>query len=156
MDEIIGKISVLVVVINGNKFALETSKVEEVVPIMSIIKYPDAPGFLEGFIDIRGSIYNVVDLRKRFNAEIGDYFYLNRIILTIIDNKNIGFIVDEIFAVELWEKGIFSQRMFNNEDSFSYDVCSKGEEDIQGINLHKILTVDEVSLIKRSKSMEII
>ena len=155
MEETKEKVSVLIAVIAGSKFAFETSKVEEVVPIMAINIYPDAPSFLEGFIDVRGRIYNVVDLRKRFNAESGDYLYLNRIILTTIDSKKIGFVVDEIFSVEVWEKDIFSRKMFANEESFSYDICRSGSEDIQGINLHKVLGKEEIELIQGSKNMEI-
>lgn len=50
-------------------FALEVSKVREVLDFTTITKIPRTPDFLRGVINLRGSVVPVVDLRLGFGLE---------------------------------------------------------------------------------------
>lgn len=50
-------------------FALEVSKVREVLDFTTITKIPRTPEFLRGVINLRGSVVPVVDLRLGFGLE---------------------------------------------------------------------------------------
>jgi len=47
-------------------FALETSKVREVLDFEKVTKVPRTPEFMRGVINLRGSVVPVVDLRLKF------------------------------------------------------------------------------------------
>ncbi len=47
-------------------FALEITKVREVLEFMTVTKVPRAPDFIRGVINLRGSVVPVVDLRMTF------------------------------------------------------------------------------------------
>jgi len=46
-------------------FGLDILAVQEIIRDLAITPIPDAPDFLEGVINLRGSIIPVIDLRKR-------------------------------------------------------------------------------------------
>ncbi len=50
-------------------FALEISKVREVLDFTTVAKVPRMPEFMRGVINLRGSVVPVVDLRLKFGME---------------------------------------------------------------------------------------
>lgn len=50
-------------------FALDVSKVREILEYNSITKVPQVPDFMRGVINLRGSVVPVVDLRLKFGME---------------------------------------------------------------------------------------
>lgn len=142
-------ISVLIIGVGEAMYAVKASEITEVVPMMSIRRFPDLPSFLEGFIDIRGELYAVVDLCKQFGGDRRQYVYANRIILIRCQGRNLGFIVDEIVSVDEWhpdtyQKGILSE---NVKDAFTGVVGQTAAGDVQVLNLCKILSEKKLSLI---------
>src|SRR5512141_3092337 len=47
-------------------FALDISKVREVLDFTSVTKVPQTPEFMRGVINLRGSVVPVVDMRLKF------------------------------------------------------------------------------------------
>lgn len=84
--------------IGRETFGVPISLVHEIVRVPEITAVPDAPGFVEGVINLRGKIVSVVDLRKRFGEkETADK--RNRILVTEIEGKMVGLIVDSASEV---------------------------------------------------------
>ena len=52
-------------VIGDEMFAVDILTVQEIIRDATITAIPDSPDFLEGVINLRGSIIPVIDLRKR-------------------------------------------------------------------------------------------
>jgi len=53
-------------------FSLEISKVREVLDYMVITRVPRMPEYLQGVINLRGSVVPVVDLRRKFGMPAAD------------------------------------------------------------------------------------
>ena len=66
MDQESGSIQFLSFTLDQEVFALEISKVREVLEVERITKVPQTPEFLKGVINLRGSVVPVVDLRLKF------------------------------------------------------------------------------------------
>ncbi|KAF0109446.1 MAG: purine-binding chemotaxis protein CheW, partial [Chloroflexi bacterium] len=47
-------------------FGIEIASVEGIVKMQEITKIPQAPSYVEGITNLRGSVIPVVDLHKRF------------------------------------------------------------------------------------------
>jgi purine-binding chemotaxis protein CheW len=62
--------------------------------VPEITAVPAAPGFVEGVINLRGKIISVVDLRKRFGEKESPSDKRNRILVTQLEGKMVGLIVD--------------------------------------------------------------
>jgi len=80
-------------------FGVDIGRVQEIVTVPEITKVPDTPDFIEGIINLRGKIVSVIDLRKRLKFQCPPKDKKNRILVTEIDGKVIGLIVDEVSEV---------------------------------------------------------
>ncbi|MDM8127609.1 chemotaxis protein CheW, partial [Paraclostridium benzoelyticum] len=71
-DEIIeGKIDDLymVFIINGQKYALSSNYIIEIIEVLPITKVPFLPEYMKGIINLRSNIIPVMDARMRFDIE---------------------------------------------------------------------------------------
>jgi purine-binding chemotaxis protein CheW len=57
---------VLIFVLDGQRHALWTDDVRELLRAVAVAPLPGAPAVIEGVIDVRGRIVPVLDLRRRF------------------------------------------------------------------------------------------
>jgi purine-binding chemotaxis protein CheW len=64
-----------------------------------ITPIPDAEECVEGVINLRGKIIPVVDLRKRFGQTEVAAMEKNRILVTEVENRRVGLIVDSASEV---------------------------------------------------------
>lgn len=58
-------VAVLTFLLNGHRLGMAAAAIREVVPSATITPLPGAPLSIEGFIDVRGTIAPVFDLRRR-------------------------------------------------------------------------------------------
>lgn len=75
-------------------FGVPIALVHEIVRVPEITAVPDSPDYVEGVINLRGKIVSVVDLRKRFGEKEPVRSKKNRILVTEVDGKLVGLIVD--------------------------------------------------------------
>lgn len=141
--------------IGRETFGVPISLVHEIVRVPEITSVPDSPGFVEGVINLRGKIISVVDLRKRFGETITPVNRKNRILVTAVEGKLVGLIVDAASEVlKISENDIGPPPGVFSEDEVHY-VTGVGKH--QGrliilIDLNKILQkgelrrLDEVSV----------
>ncbi len=85
--------------IAGESFGVDIGRVHEIVTVPEITKVPDTPDFLEGIINLRGKIISVMDLRKKLRLDGAQRSKKNRILVTEMDGKVVGLIVDEVSEV---------------------------------------------------------
>jgi purine-binding chemotaxis protein CheW len=80
--------------IGQETFGVPIGLVHEIVRVPEITAVPDAPHYVEGVINLRGRIVSVIDLRKRFGEKELERNKKNRILVTDVDGKLVGLIVD--------------------------------------------------------------
>ncbi len=139
-------LSVLIVRIGAEHYAIDVLSIQEVVPIMEIHQLPGSMSFLEGFIDVRGHLYAIVDLSKRFGNQREQYFRANRILLAHCNQRNLGFIVDEILQVEQWNAADYQQGILSLEEPHMTGAIGTSEQGarVQVIHLQNVLSKDEI------------
>jgi purine-binding chemotaxis protein CheW len=81
-------------------FAIEVSKVREVLEYTTITRVPGSPDYMKGVINVRGSVIPVMDLKKRLNIAESDAGINTRIVimeLILNDEKVVvGYIADAV------------------------------------------------------------
>jgi purine-binding chemotaxis protein CheW len=84
-------------------FALEISKVREVLDHTTVTKIPRTPDFVLGVINLRGSVVPVVDMRLKFGMSKTETTVNTRIIIMEIEidgeNTVLGALVDSVEEV---------------------------------------------------------
>ena len=85
--------------IGGEEFGLDVFQVHEILRYEEPTPMPKAPAFVEGVLDVRGTLVPVVDLRKRFEVHDLRYDDDTRIVVVDFQGERLGLIVDEVTEV---------------------------------------------------------
>ncbi|UYZ00534.1 chemotaxis protein CheW [Peribacillus frigoritolerans] len=85
---------VIVFQIKDKEYAIPVDKVSGIEKLLYITRVPKALKFVKGVINLRGIITPIIDLRVRFDFEEVEYDESTRIIIVILDDMEVGLIVD--------------------------------------------------------------
>jgi purine-binding chemotaxis protein CheW len=86
--------------LDKEEFGAPIASVQEIVRVPeALIRVPQAPSFVEGVINLRGSVLPVIDLRLRLGLNQVERTDRQRIMVFLIANVRTGFIVDQVAEV---------------------------------------------------------
>lgn len=80
-------------------YAIAITKIQEIILMKPITRIPHAPRFLEGLINLRGSVIPIVNLRKRFDLPPREIDDETRTIVVNLHDRTFGCIVDAVTQV---------------------------------------------------------
>ncbi|NOY52052.1 MAG: chemotaxis protein CheW [Deltaproteobacteria bacterium] len=84
----------------GNEnFLVDILRIQEIIRRIEISRMPKAPEYIEGVINLRGTVIPVLDLRKRFGILLPEKNAEERIIVIKTEGKPMGMIVDSVADV---------------------------------------------------------
>jgi purine-binding chemotaxis protein CheW len=95
----INELQIILFTIGKVTYAIPISYVDYIEKYMVPTRIPNSPPFVEGVINLRGSVIPILDLRKRFGVEQVEYTNKTRIIIVALNNRKFGFIVDTVSEV---------------------------------------------------------
>ncbi len=81
------------------EYAVEITKVKEIILPEGVTHIPQVPEFIEGIINLRGNVIPIIDLRKRFGLPTRERDDHTRIIVTRMEGRIVGLIVDSVSQV---------------------------------------------------------
>ena len=86
--------------LDKEEFGAPIASVQEIVRVPEqLIRVPKAPSFVEGVINLRGSVLPVIDLRSRLGLKQVERTDRQRIMVFLISDVRTGFIVDQVAEV---------------------------------------------------------
>lgn len=85
--------------IGDEEFAVDVLNVQEINRMLEVTRVPNAPGYIDGVINLRGKVIPVVDLRHRFGMERRPHDKHTRIIVVELSGRVVGFVVDAVREV---------------------------------------------------------
>ncbi|MFS0667520.1 chemotaxis protein CheW [Peribacillus frigoritolerans] len=88
------EMKVIVFQIKDKEYAIPVDKVSGIEKLLHITRVPKALKFVKGVINLRGVITPIIDLRVRFDFEEVEYDESTRIIIVILNDMEVGLIVD--------------------------------------------------------------
>ena len=80
-------------------YGIDIASVESIIKLQAITRVPHAPEFVEGVINLRGTVIPVMDLRKRFGLPYGKETNETRIVVVELNGLTVGMIVDAVTEV---------------------------------------------------------
>ncbi|SEI64071.1 purine-binding chemotaxis protein CheW [Allopseudospirillum japonicum] len=90
----------VVFVLNTQLYGLSIDQVQEITRLPEqLYRVPKCPEFIDGMINLRGTVLPVLDMRNRFGMARAQPSERQRIIVLNINNLLTGFVVDEVNAV---------------------------------------------------------
>ena len=91
---------VIVFRLDNEEFGAPIASVQEIVRVPEeLVRVPQAPSFVEGVINLRGTVLPVIDLRLRLGLKQVERTDRQRIMVFLICDVRTGFIVDEVAEV---------------------------------------------------------
>lgn len=138
---------IVVFSLNDEICGVDTCQVKEIVKYEEVSKMPRMPKFIDGVINLRGRVVPIVNLNKRFKLEDIEVAKKTKIIITDIEDKLIGFVVNDVFEIiRLSPDDIESTPEIIKKVYNDYLKCvgKKGEKLISILDLSIILTDSEI------------
>jgi len=90
------EIQVVTFTLAAETYGIEIGEVQEIIPVLPIIRVPEAPIWIEGLLDLRGTILPVIDLRRRFGLASLESSPTQCIIVVNLPDQVIGLVVDAV------------------------------------------------------------
>jgi len=135
--------------IGNEEFAFDIEKVQEIIAYQEIIPVPESGEYIEGVINLRGSIVVIVNLPKKLNFESKKQ---NKIIVCNIEDEKVGFLVDEVNDVLFVED---SNVAISKKGGIVKSTISlnNGERVILELNVDKLVEIDEIVTLKEKSNV---
>ena len=148
--------------IGKEMFGVDILTVQEIIRSAQVIPVPNSPDFIEGIINLRGSIIPVIELRKRLNlikregktnkAELEETW----ILILDIDGRITGFIVDKVTEVlKIAERTIELPPdlvVAGLKRHYIQGVCKIDADLLILLDFGNILKVEDIKMLKKVKS----
>lgn len=136
------------------EYGVNIEQVREIIRVVEIIHVPKAPSFVEGLINLRGTVVSVIDLRKRFDITPSGEKEAERIIVVEVQNRTIGVIVDSVLEVlRLSSSNIddVPPTVSGVDTKFLFGVGKIGERLMMLLDLDKVLSTEELKGLDQLK-----
>lgn len=140
--------------LGDENYALEISKVREVLKYSKMTRIPKTPDYMCGVINLRGGVVSVVDLKLKFGMDkVADLVNSNIIILEMALGSStvlIGALVDSVQEVlELDKAGIESAPKLgmNLSNDFILGIGKKGDDFLIILDIDRIFSTSDITLL---------
>lgn len=143
LDDLDGRF--LTFYIEDTVYGIELLHVIEIISIQLITKVPSVPGYIKGIINLRGKIVPVIDVRLKFNLMERPYDEKTCIIVVVIEDMQVGLIVDNVSEVVTIDKNELAKPPeFSNTITNKYlkSVAKVGERVILNIDIERFFHSD--------------
>jgi purine-binding chemotaxis protein CheW len=128
------------------QYGIPIGQVHEITRPGEVTQLPGMPDFIEGVMNLRGSIIPIMDLKKRFRLGATVKQDTTRVIVANFDKRKCGIIVDDVLeiipivATDLEEAPSFAGGVTSN---YIIGIGKVGERLIIALDIQKILTAKE-------------
>lgn len=141
--------------LESETFAINVIKVLEVLQMQKITSIPKTPDYIKGVLNFRGEIIPVINTRLKFNLTKEEDLSKHVIIVLDFERDNkqqkVGAIVDSVMDVfeynEIDIKDVPELGSRYNLE-FIYGMIKKGENFITILDVDKVFSVEELSIVK--------
>jgi purine-binding chemotaxis protein CheW len=142
-------------------FALDITKVREVLDYTTVTRVPQTPDFMRGVINLRGSVVPVVDLRLKFGMSATESSVNTCIIITEVqvDNETVvlGALADAVQEVLDLDAGSIAPppRIGTKlRTEFIKGMGKQNDRFIIILDVDKVFSIDELTAVRQDGAAE--
>jgi len=143
-------------------FALDISKVREVLDYTTVTKVPNTPAFMRGVINVRGSVIPVVDVKLKFGMAITEKSVDTCIIIleVVVDGETlvVGALADSVEEVIDLDSGHIepAPRIGTRlRTDFIKGMGKQNERFIILLDMDKVFSSDELAQVRTDSPAEV-
>ncbi len=90
---------IVVFKLQGQEFGIDIMNVLEILSYSTIRPVPQVPSYIEGIINVRGTVYPIINLCKRLGIQDFEQQSHCQFILLNLENVRVGFMVDKVLEI---------------------------------------------------------
>lgn len=126
--------------LHDQQYALPIQETQEIIRMTAITRVPNTRHYVEGIINLRGSIVPVINLNKRLGLPVNEYNEATRIIVVEHGGQKVGMIVDNVLEVgRFTEDEMEPPAVAGDNVDYLKGVVKKGDRLWLLLNLSKVL-----------------
>ncbi len=143
--------------LDGEEFAVDISKVREVLEYTTVTKVPQTPDFMKGVINLRGHVVPVVDLRLKFGMLEAEKTVNTCIIIVEVsvegESTVLGALADSVqevfdFEADQIEPAPKIGTRLNTE--FIQGMGKRDDQFIMILDIDKVFSSDELAIVQNA------
>ena len=141
--------------LDQEEYGLDILKVQEIRGYESPTRIANAPAFIKGVVNLRGTIVPIVDMRLKFNCSQAQYNTFTVVIILNLRHRVVGIVVDSVSDVmEITSESI---RAAPDIESVIDSGCilglgSVGERMLILLDIEKLMSSVDMGLVSTSES----
>ena len=127
-------------------YAVDIMRIKEIIRPQKLAHLPNASSFVDGVLNLRGTVVPVVDLRKRFGMPVGGEGSSTRLLILKVAGQSLGLVVDdvtEVITVPVKDIKPPPQVVKGVGSHYLVGVCLVRDSLIMLLNLDKLFTERE-------------
>ncbi|MHA7833858.1 MAG: chemotaxis protein CheW [Algiphilus sp.] len=138
--------------LGDEEYGVDILKVKEIRGYDTVTRIPDAPSFIKGVINLRGTIVPVIDLRLKFKLEKAEYDEFTVMIVLNLADRVVGAVVDRVSdVIALQPDQIFDPPEFGHtvDIAFITGLGSVDERMLILLDIEGLMSSREMQLVQR-------
>lgn len=144
------KIQMMIFEVEKNQYAIDINNINGIVKAKNfkIIPLPRHSEIIKGITNVRGKVYPVISMRKKFGFEEIPIDSDTKFVLISVDGAEMGLMVDEVTDILKVDDSdlISSAHLQKNNDYISY-IVKLDENLIIGLNMSKVFDSEEILML---------
>ena len=139
--------------LDQEEYGIDILKVQEIRGYEPPTRVANAPAFLKGVVNLRGTIVPIVDMRLKFNCEKAEYNAFTVVIILNLRSRIVGIVVDSVSDVmELPPESIKSAPDIDSViDSGSVvGLGSLGDRMLILVDIERLMSAPDMGLVSDS------
>jgi len=140
----------LTFILGEEEYGIDILRVQEIRGYDAVTQIANAPAFIKGVINLRGTIVPIVDMRIKFNLSDATYDAFTVVIILNVMNRTVGIVVDGVSDVVALETGdIKPPPEFGStfDTQFLTGLGVKAERMLIMVDIEKLLSSKDFALI---------
>jgi purine-binding chemotaxis protein CheW len=139
----------LTFILGDEHYGVDILRVQEIKGYPTVTRIPNTPVYINGVINLRGTIVPIIDLRAKFSMEKVDYTAATVVVVVVIQNRIMGMVVDAVSDVlDIPKKDIQPPPQFGTlvDVSFVSGIAKCSDKLIALLDLDRLLSAAEMNV----------
>ncbi|WP_079710887.1 chemotaxis protein CheW [Paraliobacillus ryukyuensis] len=138
--------------LKGQNYAASIQQIVTIERLQEVVALPQASSFIDGITELRGEVIPVIDLKSRMDLPRSESTEHSRMLVSPINDVQVGFVVDEASDVIDIDDGIIEAApttIKGVNGNFLHGVAKLEDRLLLLLDLEHVLNYEEVNEVKQ-------
>lgn len=146
----------LTFILDNETYGVEILRVQEIKGWTPVTRIPNTPEYMQGVLNLRGTIVPIVDMRMRFDLQHVEYTPITVVIVLAVKSDSgervIGLVVDSVSdVIDVDAQDVKATPDFGTSlnTKFINGIATSNDNMVMLLDVDKLLSVEEMSVLSQ-------